>query len=276
MWRSCICGTGEEEDEGIDLLSQESGDPVPEVQERKRMKILIYCHRRKDVDTLQKICRACSVLMKEEELRFAIYTDRDSLVDVSGFWDMLLFEINCGEDLAALQGLRRRAADARLLIAAGRHIPPEWYVIPSLCPDILLRRPYDSPKVARTVHQLFACCYEDRDRSSLQRLVVRSGSEKRYFQYGQVLYLEARDKKLILCSREGFTEFYGSLQEMERTLPAYFIRCHRSYIVNAMYVSTLNLSQGILHISEQYVIPVSKKYKRYVNSRMASIVKDEQ
>ena len=63
---------------------------------------------------------------------------------------------------------------------------------------------------------------------------------------------------------------------MEHILPEYFIRCHRSYIVNAMYVSRLNLSQSVIHISEKYIVPVSKKYKSFVNNRLKHIVKGEQ
>lgn len=240
------------------------------------MRILIYCRRKKDSDTLQKVCRHCAVMTEREECFFKIYEDVNLVKEADGFWDMLLFEIACKKDLEGLKELRSRADDARLLILAGKEVSPEQYVEPSVRPDMLLQRPYDRSKVFKVISRLFSFCYVDRERELLRPLVVRSGSEKRYFRYEQILYMEARDKKLLLCSRQGFTEFYGCLQEMEHILPEYFIRCHRSYIVNAMYVSRLNLSQSVIHISEKYIVPVSKKYKSFVNNRLKHIVKGEQ
>ena len=78
------------------------------------------------------------------------------------------------------------------------------------------------------------------------RLFVRIGEERRYFHYTQILYLEAREKKLILHSGQEELSFYGSLREMEKVLPEYFVRCHRSYIVNFMHISRLDLSQDNL------------------------------
>lgn len=68
-----------------------------------------------------------------------------------------------------------------------------------------------------------------------------SGGEIYYFHYEEIQYLEARDKKIILHVNKYEISFYSSLQKLEKILPDYFIRCHRSYIVNFMFIQKADL-----------------------------------
>ena len=55
--------------------------------------------------------------------------------------------------------------------------------------------------------------------------------------------------------------FYSSLQKLEKSLPDYFIRCHRSYIVNFMFIQKADLINGEFYLNKKTVIPISQKYK---------------
>ena len=43
-------------------------------------------------------------------------------------------------------------------------------------------------------------------------------------------------------------------------------------VVNSMHISRLNLSQGILHVEEKFVIPISRRYKSKVGIQLADSV----
>ncbi len=245
--------------------------------------ILIFCHRKKEANILHKLCGYCTTLMGKEALIYDLYESSSKLqmneqsVEERRFWDIVIFEVNSRDDILELRRVRELFPEAALMIIAGAEISPEWYVIPAIHPVMLIRKPFDRQKTLDAICQIVVYCYKQREQDAYTHsLVIRSGDERRYFRYTQILFLEAREKKLFLHSEQEELAFYGSLREMEKVLPEYFIRCHRSYIVNFMYISRLNLSQGILHIRDKFVIPVSKRYKTNINVLLESDMKEEQ
>jgi hypothetical protein len=85
--------------------------------------------------------------------------------------------------------------------------------------------------------------------------------------FGDVVYLEAKDKKTHV-----FTEGYKgthkySLQEFEYLLPKdYFIRCHRSFIVNVNHIKEIfpdTHSTFLLAMDNGERVPVSQSYSSY-------------
>ena len=92
-------------------------------------------------------------------------------------------------------------------------------------------------------------------------LKIRTGGEIYCFHYEEIQYLEARDKKIILHVNKYEISFYSSLQKLEKSLPDYFIRCHRSYIVNFMFIQKADLINGEFYLNKKTVIPISQKYK---------------
>ena len=55
--------------------------------------------------------------------------------------------------------------------------------------------------------------------------------------------------------------FYSSLQKLESSLPDYFVRCHRSYIVNFMFIRKADVMNSVFYLDKKTVIPISQKYK---------------
>lgn len=242
--------------------------------------ILIFCHKKKEADILHKLCGCCAALTGDEAQVTDLYgssLEEQMEKGIGRVWDLLIFEMNSSEDISAAVSFRRMYPESAFLIITEPGLSPEWYVTPELCPTLLLQKPLDRSRTMEAIRRMMAYCYEQREKEAYTHsLVVRSGEERRYFRYTQILFLEAREKKLILYSGQEKLTFYGSLREIERVLPEYFIRCHRSYIVNFMHISRLNISQGVLHIHDQFVIPVSKKYKANVNILLESSMEGKQ
>lgn len=71
------------------------------------------------------------------------------------------------------------------------------------------------------------------------------------------------------CRRKGLA---GSLSEMEDTLPATFLRVHRSHLINVMFVKSLNREPsgtGTLTLVEGSDIPVSRRVMPSVRQALA-------
>ncbi|WP_409304170.1 LytTR family DNA-binding domain-containing protein [Peribacillus sp. SCS-155] len=85
--------------------------------------------------------------------------------------------------------------------------------------------------------------------------------------FSDVVYLEAKDKKTYVFSAEQSGTHKNSLQEFEYLLPKdYFIRCHRSFIVNVNHIKEIypdTHSTFLLYMDNGDRVPVSQSYSSY-------------
>lgn len=87
--------------------------------------------------------------------------------------------------------------------------------------------------------------------------------------YSQILYFEARNKKIVVCTSRAETEFYSTLENLSNEIPTYFLRCHKGFIVNKLLVERADLKQNLLHLINGFQVPISRSYKTTVKEAMA-------
>jgi DNA-binding LytR/AlgR family response regulator len=101
------------------------------------------------------------------------------------------------------------------------------------------------------------------------KLVVTIKSEDGWIPvpFHQVIYLEAKEKKTFVHTKEVSGSHKYSLQEFEFLLPKdYFIRCHRSFIVNVNHIKEIfpdTHSTFLLLMDNGDRVPVSQSYASY-------------
>lgn len=85
--------------------------------------------------------------------------------------------------------------------------------------------------------------------------------------FSEVVYLEAKDKKTHVYTGSFTGTHKYSLQEFEYSLPKdYFIRCHRSFIVNVNHIREIHPdthSTFLLEMDNGARVPVSQSYSSY-------------
>lgn len=85
--------------------------------------------------------------------------------------------------------------------------------------------------------------------------------------FSQVVYLEAKDKKTFVHTVSYAGSHKNTLQDFEFRLPKdYFIRCHRSFIVNVNHIKEIypdTHSTFLLSMDNGDKIPVSQSYSSY-------------
>jgi DNA-binding LytR/AlgR family response regulator len=85
--------------------------------------------------------------------------------------------------------------------------------------------------------------------------------------FSKVVYVEAKEKKTYVYSEEYSGYHKNSLQEFENLLPKdYFIRCHRSIIVNVNHIKEIfpdTHSTFLLSMDNGDRVPVSQSYSSY-------------
>lgn len=92
-------------------------------------------------------------------------------------------------------------------------------------------------------------------------MLISSGRTIQRVAYNEILYLEACDKMLNICTKRHIITARMSLNAVESTLPQSFVRCHRSYIVNRDCIERLDMTNMMLELKTQEKIPVSRSYK---------------
>lgn len=70
-----------------------------------------------------------------------------------------------------------------------------------------------------------------------QTITVTKGTSVQVIPFRNILYCEAINHKIYICTTNGKVDYYSQLDVLQKQLDERFFRCHRSYIVNMNYVS---------------------------------------
>jgi hypothetical protein len=85
--------------------------------------------------------------------------------------------------------------------------------------------------------------------------------------FSDVIYIEAKDRKTFIFGKDTIGTHKYTLNEFEYFLPKdFFVRCHRSFIVNVHYIKEIypdTHSTFILLMKNNSRVPVSQSYSSY-------------
>ena len=79
-------------------------------------------------------------------------------------------------------------------------------------------------------------------------------------------YVESDRRKIRIHGADGVVETYGSLTRMSELLPAVFVQCHKSFLVNMDNVSELRSDELVLASGAR--VPVSQKRRKHVKEAL--------
>ena len=92
-------------------------------------------------------------------------------------------------------------------------------------------------------------------------LLVESGTTTYRLPIDQILYIEALNKKLNICTVRQNITVRKSLNSLFDTLPDCFERCHRSYIVNLNHVDVTDFKMMTLTLTDGSILPIARSMK---------------
>ena len=170
--------------------------------------------------------------------------------------DILLMDLefggNRGLELAA--DVQRHFAVMKLIFISRRGESAE--AVFETSPSDFLVRPLSGERlmygVKRAIRELME---EDEDCFAVQ---VKGAIFKMYAR--DILYFESQKRILTLYGKEGNFVTYRKLDDVQKELPDYFLRCHQSYLVNMKRIACMR--QLRLELDDGRIIPVSRpRYK---------------
>lgn len=203
-----------------------------------------------------------------EDYRMSEYDSGEGLIANGGTaWpDILFLDIEMkqlsGMDTAKL--LRKR--DARTILIFVTAYPDFVFQGYEVHAFHYILKPYDEHKIQNVLEQ--ALKELGKSREQFFALEQKSGALK--IPLKKILAFSSDRRKVFVLLVDGEKlDFYGKLDEVEKDLPDYFIRCHNRHLVNLNHVDGLE-KDGCICGTMQF--PVSRAYRRNLELAFARML----
>jgi len=134
---------------------------------------------------------------------------------------------------------------------------------PGIAPDLLLLRPFGQKEFDQVNTELFDAFLERMNSPNPDdHFVLNSREGRTLISYGRIMFFEASNKKINLRTDHQEYDFYDSIENLQTVVPDWFIRCHRSYLVNTRKIRKVKMSEGLIEMEGGAVVPLSRTYKQ--------------
>ncbi|TPG45274.1 LytR/AlgR family response regulator transcription factor [Flavobacterium pectinovorum] len=103
-------------------------------------------------------------------------------------------------------------------------------------------------------------------------ICIKSYSDYHFVALQDIAYLKADNNTTDILMENGKTvNAFKTLKHFESTLPFYFLRIHKSYIVNINHVSRIHLSKSKCYLNYNEILPFSLTYKDNIDAIIRKI-----
>lgn len=214
-------------------------------------------------------------LILDEIRSFAAkYSDEDwdfnlfgSVMELANFvkqtenMDLVCIDINNDTEVSMAELIRKSYAQSTILVITDTNVSPTKYMKPSIMAASLLLRPFGKGQLSKTISDLFKFIERNKSKNQEELFVIKSKSEHFFVSYERIIYFEARDKKIYLNTLQKEYGFYDTMEQLTEQLPDYFIRCHRGFVINRNKIKKIDLSENVIYMQQDIIVPLSKSYK---------------
>ena len=183
----------------------------------------------------------------------------------------------CFADITGANGLtmaelvRKLFALAQLVLVVEPSAPPTSYIRPGILPAGLLFKPLTTEALCPLIRELLQVIKRKEQEEIFhdETFPVLSHGATYRIPLRDILYFEARNKKLYLYTENSEIEFYDTLEQILCRLPKEFLRCHKSFVVNQTAVEQVALAQGRLTMCGGRIeLPISRSCKSAVKEAL--------
>lgn len=212
--------------------------------------------------------RVGAVLNKKTEYSLTKCTGAGQLL-TAGPQDIVFLDIGMqGMDgMEAARKLRARGDSCRLVFLTA--YPKYVFAAFDVEASHFLTKPVNPEKFRAVLLKLAKDAEEEKERY----IAVRRGAGMERIPLAAILYVEVLDRKVYIHTHDGCYDSYGRLDQMERTFPEDFFRCHRSYIVH--FAGIRGYDRQEITVTNGERIPVAKrKYQDFRVAFMRYLKKD--
>lgn len=126
-----------------------------------------------------------------------------------------------------------------------------------------------------SVHELGKTLFKFEKRTpeqSIPSMCVKSYSDYQFVNLHDIVYQKADNNTTDIHLLNGkVVNAYKTLKHFENTLPFFFLRIHKSYVVNINHVSRIHFSKSRCYINYNEIIPFSLNYRENIDTLLRKI-----
>ncbi len=116
-----------------------------------------------------------------------------------------------------------------------------------------LTKPVDAALLSRYLDKIAAKV------SKREYLTMSVRGKKRSVLCDDIFYMESSDHSVLIHTEDAEIKIYERLDNLLKRLPPFFIRSHKSYIINMEYICHLDTNRALL--TNGVAIPISRTYR---------------
>lgn len=215
-----------------------------------------------DADFLERGIRSEAANRTDESVEILRILNKEVFEQFMGgneLADLICVDITKMAGVQHAEAIRKKYPTSPILIVSDASVPPIHYMKPSIMAAGLLLRPLNADMVSETMAQIFKWFLVKEDSNVF---IIEGKDEKYRIPYKDILYFEAREKKIYACTKQAEYGFYDTIDQLESRLSEQFVRCHRSYILNKHYLKKVRLSLNCVCLEGDIELPLSRSYKQ--------------
>lgn len=182
--------------------------------------------------------------------------------------DIAYLDVTDAQGLESAMTVRKWWKNVYMVLIVSENLSPVQYLRPSIMAASVLLRPVEQMQAAESIREAIHWLPGKATDGDVFVFADRDG--KLRIPYRQILYFEARAKKIYIALQHKEYGFYDSMDHLVQNLPDYFFRCHRSYIVNMHHLRRYQASQALCILTDDVEIPVSRSYRPLMKEKFSA------
>lgn len=227
--------------------------------------MLTFCNDMQQLLKLKKISKRHAAILSDDSWTMNFYNKLDDFkqkILEGKVQDIICYEIGEDEGIDYAKYIRKCYEEAMLIIMADQSISPMEYIRPDVMPAGLIIQPATDEDMYRVLWDVLEN-YINKIISEQEEgaYIVSKKDGKVTIPYKNIMYFEARNKKVYIRYDNKEVGFYDSLDSIEEGLTEEFVRTHRSFIVNKKMIRKVMLSHNTVILRNRVEVPLSRKYK---------------
>lgn len=227
--------------------------------------MLIYDRDKGEVKILEDCARRTVAYQSDDRLFIREFPGKEKVeayLEEGNLLDLAIMEISGERDIRMAEQVRGKGELLDMMLIADSGISPMKYMTPKIRACSLLLRPYEKMEAAEVVQEFVSEFYrKQRDADEERALLIENREGKTAVPYSQIYYLEVREKRIYIRLRDREYSKYDTLENIIKTLPENFLRCHRSFVFNVSYFQRVKLSENLIYLEHGIQVPLSRTYK---------------
>ncbi len=226
--------------------------------------MMVYDPRAEELELMKRLIRQAAAVLTEEKWQMEFFAAREqvaSFLKDRPLLDLACYDVSYKGSIDDLERIRRDYQKLQLLIIADASMSPMEYIRPTILASSLLIRPISQEQAKEQLMELVEQFRDQTPNGQEESLVIETREDRTYVPLAQIYYFEAREKRIYVRLKKQELAFYETMEHLTERLPDYFVRCHRSFIVNRQRIRRVMLSKSLIELEQGIQLPLSRSYK---------------